>query len=84
MWRTLGANIRILFSAQQIQDTQNYHGHACNQEGKQQEWGYTCRELATMRCHRLSLGTCTCIFKLSNTHAHIHDTNFQLHMQTNK
>ena len=39
MWRTLGVNIRILFSAQQIQDTQNYHGHACNLEGKQQECG---------------------------------------------
>ena len=85
MWRTLGVNIRILFSAQQIQDTQNYHGHAIQPGGQAAGvWGYTCRELATMRCLRLNLGTCTCIFKLSNTHAHIHDTNFQLHMQTNK
>ena len=55
MWRTLGVNIRILFSAQHIQDTQNYHGHACNQEGKQQECGYIHAEnLATMRCLRLN------------------------------
>ena len=72
MWRTLGVNIRILFSAQQIQDTQNYHGHAIQPGGQAAGvWGYTCRELATMRCLRLNLGTCTCIFKLSNTHAPI-------------